>query len=150
MKNIIKSILKYLILFVFGGIVYYLIEMCWRGYSHWTMFLLGGACFVSVGLINNIFSWKMPLEIQAVVGAVLITLLELIVGLIVNVKLGWNVWDYSDLPLNFMGQICLPFSVLWCILSTIIIIVDDKIRYKFFNERSPIYTTIIGKHIFLR
>lgn len=141
----IKSLIKYIVLFLFGGIVYYLIEILWRGYSHWTMIILGGLCFVSVGLINNVMSWNMVIELQALIGAVLITSLEFVVGLIVNVKLGWYIWDYSNVPFNFLGQICLPFSLLWYILSMIIIFTDDYIRYAFFNEKKPVYKCIFNR-----
>lgn len=141
----VKNVLKYVALFLFGGVTYYLIEILWRGYSHWTMFILGGLCFVAVGLINNIFPWTMKLELQAFIGAIIITLLELIVGLIVNVKLNWSVWDYSDMPFNFLGQICLPFSLLWYVLSIVIILLDDYIRYKFFGEQKPTYISIFSK-----
>ena len=141
----IKSLIKYVVLFLFGGMVYYLIEILWRGYSHWTMIILGGLCFVSVGLINNVLSWSMVIELQALIGAVLITSLEFVVGLIVNVKLGWCIWDYSNVPFNFLGQICLPFSLLWYILSMIIIFTDDYIRYAFFNEKKPVYKSIFNR-----
>lgn len=138
----IKSLIKYAVLFFFGGLVYYLIEILWRGYSHWTMIILGGLCFVAVGLINNILPWNMVIELQALIGAVLITSLEFIVGLIVNVNLGWNIWDYSNVPFNFLGQICLPFSLLWYMLSIIVIFTDDYIRHIFFNEKKPVYKSI--------
>ena len=44
---------KYLFLFAVGGALYVLIELLWRGWSHWTMFALGGLCFVYLGLINE-------------------------------------------------------------------------------------------------
>ncbi len=138
----IKSLIKYAVLFFFGGLVYYLIEILWRGYSHWTMIILGGLCFVAVGLINNILPWNMVIELQALIGAVLITSLEFIVGLIVNVNLGWDIWDYSNVPFNFLGQICLPFSLLWYMLSIIVIFTDDYIRHIFFNEKKPVYKSI--------
>lgn len=138
----IKSLIKYAVLFFFGGLVYYLIEILWRGYSHWTMIILGGLCFVAVGLINNILPWNMVIELQALIGAVLITSLEFVVGLIVNVNLGWDIWDYSNVPFNFLGQICLPFSLLWYMLSIIVIFTDDYIRHIFFNEKKPVYKSI--------
>lgn len=141
----IKSLIKYVVLFLFGGLVYYLIEILWRGYSHWTMIILGGLCFVAVGLINNVLSWNMVIELQALIGAILITSLEFVVGLIVNVELGWSIWDYSNVPFNFLGQICLPFSLLWYILSIIIIFTDDYIRYVFFNEKKPVYKSIFNR-----
>ena len=138
----IKSLIKYAVLFFFGGLVYYLIEILWRGYSHWTMIILGGLCFVAVGLINNILPRNMVIELQALIGAVLITSLEFVVGLIVNVNLGWDIWDYSNVPFNFLGQICLPFSLLWYMLSIIVIFTDDYIRHIFFNEKKPVYKSI--------
>lgn len=138
----IKNLIKYAVLFFFGGLVYYLIEILWRGYSHWTMIILGGLCFVAVGLINNILPWNMVIELQALIGAVLITSLEFVVGLIINVNLGWDIWDYSNVPFNFLGQICLPFSLLWYMLSIIVIFTDDYIRHIFFNEKKPVYKSI--------
>ena len=53
---------KYLFLFNVGGLLYILIELIWRGRSHWTMFLLGGICFVFLGLINEVLSWQMATD----------------------------------------------------------------------------------------
>ena len=60
---------KYLFLFGVGGLLYILIELIWRGRSHWTMFLLGGICFVFLGLINEVIPWQMPLWQQILIGA---------------------------------------------------------------------------------
>ena len=133
------SVLKYFFLFFFGGIVYVLIEMLWRGYSHWSMFILGGICFVLLGLINKKYTWDIPLLIQMLIGTFIITLMEFIFGCIFNLWLNLNVWDYYDLPFNIMGQICLPYSVLWMFLSLIIIFVDDGIRHFLFGEELPEY-----------
>lgn len=142
MKNILKLFGKYMILFIIGGIVYNLIEILWRGYSHWTMFILGGICFICLGLINEFIPWDMPLCIQMLIGTIIITTLEYITGCIVNIKLGMNVWDYSELPFNLNGQICLLFSILWYFISVIGIILDDIIRWKLFKENKPTYKII--------
>ena len=146
MKKKFLSILKYIFLFIFGGFAYILIELLWRGRTHWTMFILGGIAFVSVGLLNNVLPWEMNFETQATIGATIITVLEFITGVIVNIIFKMNVWNYSSIPLNIMGQICLPFSLLWLLLSGIIIIVDDYIRYKFFKEQKPKYKFLFWKN----
>lgn len=64
--------------------------------------------------------WK-----QMLLGSVIITLLEFVCGCIVNLLLHWNVWDYSNLPFNILGQICLPFSILWFFISFVAIVIDD-------------------------
>ena len=79
---------KYLFLFDVGGLLYILIELIWRGRSHWTMFLLGGICFVFLGLINEVIPWQMPLWQQMIIGAIGITILEFLTGCIVNLWLG--------------------------------------------------------------
>lgn len=138
-KKIFKLITKYAVLFVMGGLVYMSLEILWRGYTHWTMGVLGGICFICLGLINEILSWETPLALQMLIGGTIITILEFITGCIVNLWLGWNVWDYSNLPLNLLGQICLPFSILWYFISAIGIVIDDYIRYIYFDEECPRY-----------
>ena len=134
-----KTIFKNLILFIIGGIIYILIEILYRGNSHWTMGILGGGCFLLIGWINEFFSWELPLYLQGVVGAIIITILEFITGCIVNIGLGWQVWDYSALPLNLCGQICLSFSLAWIGLSMIGVVLDDTLRWLLFKEEEPKY-----------
>lgn len=137
--KVIKCILKIIILFIIGGTIYVSLELLFRGRSHISMFILGGLCFVLIGGINNYISWEMPLILQMLIGAVIITTSEFITGYIVNIKLGLNVWDYSNQPFNIMGQICLSFSFLWMLISLIAIVLDDYLRYWIFKEKKPKY-----------
>lgn len=130
---------KNFVLGVLGGLLYVGIEILWRGYSHWTMFLLGGICFVCLGTINEIIPWCMPLWKQVLIGTAIITVAEFVVGCVVNLLLGWNVWDYSAAPFNLMGQICLPYIVLWIPLTIAGIVLDDYLRYWLFSEEKPHY-----------
>ena len=132
-----KQIIKYLFSGGIVGVLYTLIEIFYRGYSHWTMFLLGGICFILLGLINEVLSWGTPIWKQALIGGAIITTLEFIVGCIINLWLGWDIWHYDKL--DILGQICIPFFFVWCVLSIIGIILDDYIRYWFFNEKLPRY-----------
>ena len=137
-----NKLLKYYTLGTLGGTVYVFIELMWRGYSHWSMFLLGGICFIALGLINEVIPWEMPLTAQMFIGCAIITALEFITGCIVNLWLGWDVWDYSDLPYNLLGQISVVSSVGWYFLSAVGIVLDDWLRYIFFGEEKPRYTII--------
>ena len=130
---------KHLILGTIGGLIYVLLELIWRGYSHWTMFLLGGTCFVLLGLINEILDWDTPLTLQMLIGCAVITALEFITGCVVNLWLGWNVWDYSDLKFNILGQISLFSSIGWYFISLVGITLDDWLRYRLFGEKKPHY-----------
>ena len=137
-----SKIKKYEFLFFVGATIYVIIEKLYRGYSHWTMFLLGGICFIALGLINEVMPWDMPLLLQMFIGGAIITVLELITGCVVNLWLGWNVWDYSELPFNLWGQISLFSSIVWVGLSLVGIVLDDYIRWKFFGEEKPRYKWI--------
>lgn len=130
---------KNLIIFSLGGIFYLMIEMLWRGYSHWSMFVLGGACFLIIGLINERARGKMILPLQMLIGSAAITILEFAVGYVVNIKLGLDVWSYYDMPYNIMGQVCLPYMILWFFLSLGCIFVDDELRCRLFGEERQKY-----------
>lgn len=138
----LRHSLKAAFLFVVGGLVYILIELIWRGHTHISMFILGGICFVAIGLINEVFPWNLGLLWQSMIGAVIVTVLEFITGVIVNIWLGLNVWDYSNMPFNLLGQICLPFAFAWVALSAIAIVFDDYLRYWIFGEEKPRYKLI--------
>ena len=126
-----------------GGALYVALEMLWRGRSHWTMAILGGLCFMLIGLLNELLPWEMPLLLQGVIGsAAIVTPLEFVTGCIVNLWLGWNVWDYSALLCNLWGQICLPFSLLWVAVSMGAVVMDDWLRHWLFGEERPRYRLI--------
>ncbi|NLP17329.1 MAG: hypothetical protein GX379_09910 [Clostridiales bacterium] len=118
--------LQYLFLFFIGGFTYGAIEILSRGYSHISMMIAGGICFILIGLINKLsdigFIGKMAISV------VIITVVEFVTGIIVNVWLNLNVWDYSDLPLNLMGQICIYYSLIWFILSALALKLDKYLR----------------------
>lgn len=95
-------------LFLLGGSAYVGLEYLWRGWSHISMFLAGGTAFLLLGKLR---SKNQSLPLRALEGSGIITGVELAAGLLVN--RGYRVWDYRGLPLNFLGQICLPFSLLW-------------------------------------
>ena len=119
-----KRIIHHLPLAVVGGLLYVGIELLWRGRSHWSMALLGGLCFVAIGLLNE---GKRPpsMPVQMLLGALIVTAAELVAGLIVNVWLGLGVWDYSHMPHNLWGQICLPYSAAWFALSGVAVLLED-------------------------
>ena len=105
-----------LTVFLSGGLIYSMIEILFRGFTHWSMTLTGGACL----LIMYRHFTAHPDEgmlAKCIYGCTVITSLELLVGCVVNLLLGWNVWDYSRFRLNLFGQICLPYSLLWCVLG---------------------------------
>ena len=137
-----SRVLRLATLWLWGGFIYYTIELVWRGYSHPSMFIVGGLCFLLLGGINNWLSWDLWLVSQAVIGAVGITVIEFIAGLVVNRWLGMGVWDYGGMPMNLLGQVCLPYTLLWVPLSVVGIVLDDFLRWKLYGEERPRYNIL--------
>ena len=122
-----------------GGLCYYGLETTFRGYSHWTMTILGGLCFALIGGMNEYFPRDMALLEQGIAGGCLITGVELAAGLVLNRFLGLWIWDYSRMPFNLWGQICLPFSLLWVAVAMGAVVLDDWLRWVLFGEKMPRY-----------
>ena len=101
--------------FLLGGGVYAGLEILWRSYTHWTMFLTGGLCFSLLYALAT--QTSLPMLTKCALGALIITTVEFFVGCLINLALGWNVWDYSHFRFNLLGQVCPLFTGLWFALS---------------------------------
>ena len=107
---------EYLCVFLAGGVIYGCLELIWRGYTHWSMILAGGICLLSIHLLNlRLSEWN--IFIRCVLYSLVITAVEFSVGVIVNIVLGLDVWDYSSVPGNILGQVCPSFTLLWMVIS---------------------------------
>lgn len=134
-----RKYLKCLLLYGIGGLLYIALELAWRGHSHWTMFFLGGLCFVLIGAVNEVIPWCMPLWEQTLVGVLIVTGSEFLTGCVVNLWLGWEVWDYSGLPGNILGQVCVQYVLLWVPVALAAVVLDDWLRFWIFEEERPHY-----------
>lgn len=124
---------KECVLFYLGGLLYCGLELLWRQWSHGSMFVLGGLCFWLVGRIGR----QLPLLARMAIGALLVTFLEFWTGMLVNRVLHWGVWDYSDTAWNLLGQICLPYTLLWFPVSGFAVLADRSLRRALFREGLP-------------
>ncbi len=122
----VKAI-AYPVTFALGAVIYSLVEILWRGHTHWTMSITGGLCLSAIYFLGGVMEVT-PLPLRWLAGALTITLMELAVGCIVNLCLGWSVWDYSAVKYNLLGQICLPYCLLWYLLSIPAFYLCDLIR----------------------
>ena len=122
-----KFLIKEFLLFTVFGFLYSIVEILFRGYTFNSMFIVGGICGVFIGLIND-KTPDMPLIYQCLIGSLIVTTIEFISGYILNIHLGLGIWDYSNQPYNFMGQICPMFSVAWFFLSIPVIYLDDYLK----------------------
>jgi hypothetical protein len=106
---------KCLMKFLIGGVGYGLIELIWRGRTHFSMVITGGACLVAICAVNEKMRER-HVFLRAAVCAAAITAAEFAVGMLVNRALGMGVWDYSGMAGNILGQICPLYSFLWFLL----------------------------------
>jgi len=119
------------LIFLFGGVGYYALELFLRGRSHWSMALCGALCFYFFYRLNATYP-RASLPARALIGAIFITTVELLAGCWLNLRLGLGIWDYSTQPFHFMGQICLSFSLVWFILCFPLSAVCRHIRCRIF------------------
>lgn len=107
-----------------AGGIYMMIELAWRGYTHWTMMILAAVVFVCAGILDEL---DKPLKKwqQVIIGTIIATALEFVTGIIVNLWLGLNIWDYSDQPGNILGQICPLFTLAWAFLMIVSIKLEN-------------------------
>lgn len=98
--------------------------------------------FLLLGGLNEWLPWEMPFWGQCLLGAAMVTAAEFAAGCVLNLWLGLGVWDYTDMPFNLMGQICLPFSAAWIVVSAAAILLDDWLRWQLYGEDKPHYRWI--------
>ncbi len=134
-----KCFLKYFTVFAVGAMAYGLIEIAARGFTHITMGFLGGISMIVISILNDMRRKGLPLITELIIITIFITVCEFIAGIILNVNLHLNIWDYSQIPMNIMGQICVPFMFIWLILSYVGIIVEEFMRAHLFFSGKALY-----------
>ena len=139
-----KEVYKNIILFSIFGAIYCGLEVLWRGRTDVSMAICGGFAGVLIGLLNEAeFQDKMSVLSQCIFGMFIITFLEGCFGIILNVFLKLNIWDYSNMwGQFFFGQCCIPYCILWFFLSGVAIFLDDWLRYLMFDEPPKKYKWI--------
>lgn len=134
-----SQIQAYIMMFLTGGFLYCGLEILFRGYSHISMLLAGGTCFLLVGAVQHLLGSSASLLSQMLFCGIMITTVEFIFGMVVNRQMQLNVWDYSGQQYNFLGQICLLYTNLWILLSCPMIILHDFMEYVLLDTGFPSY-----------
>ena len=147
-----KKFIGKLGLFLSCGFIYCMIEILFRGWSHWSMFVLAGFLGVfCIDSINNVLSFDCDYIVQILISTILCTIGEGISGIILNVWLQLNVWNYSKMTFGtfFFGQCNVLFCFAWMLIISIIIFYCDAYNYYILKiEPCPYY--IIFGHKFLQ
>lgn len=147
MKTMKKTILKNVVLSVVGGLSYGIIELIYRQKTYYLMILCGAIAIILLDKINDYISWDMDILLQGCIGSLIITGMEFIIGNLYLMGIVPKMWDYSNVWLNYKGIICLPFSLIWILLSICAILLADTINYYVFHELPVPYYKLFGKTI---
>lgn len=146
LKSRLSNAVLTMLLCTWGGAVYFLLEVLWKEIGghperiHWSMLVVAVILSLALERGGAQCPWEWSLPLQAMVCTVLITAVEFVAGLVLNVWIGLDIWDYSNLPLNLCGQICLWYSALWFVLSLVFIPVFDWLRYLVQGGERPHYS----------
>lgn len=143
----LHNALKSVVLWLFGGAVYFLVEVAFKtvtGHQQsisWTMLILAAIICIPLDRANEAMSWNTPLWLQAILGGIAITAVELGAGIFLNCWLGLGIWDYSGCWGNLWGQICPKWTLIWCFVAGIGIVLFDWLRWILWpgEERKPKY-----------
>ena len=125
-----KYLKKYSLLFILGAVGYASMEIIFRGFTHWSMVIAGGLCFILFSMVAGLFAER-SIFLRAAVSALCVTAVEFIFGVVFNLWLGMGVWDYSDRAFNILGQVCPAFTVLWAGIALAFLPLADIINRDF-------------------
>lgn len=137
--------IKTIILFAIGFCSYITLEVLFRGFSFPLMGVCGGISILVLDKINDNISWNVDLLLQGIIGSIFISGLEFIIGTLSLTGYLPLMWDYSTIPLNYRGIVCLPFSALWVFLSIIAIFIADAYNYYVLEQTQCPYYILFGK-----
>ena len=129
------KVIKSLVMFIAGFCAFITIEVLFRGYSYAMSGVMGGLAVIALDKINDEISWETDLAMQALIGGAFVTAMEFAVGAIAKyTNILPQMWDYTDVPFNLGGIICLPFTIAWTLLSVLAIFLADAINYYIFED----------------
>lgn len=111
-----KYLLGIIVSFTIGFSVYPVIEILYKGHTHISMAFAGGICMILIFMTDCAME-SCSMISKAVASALAVTVTEFVFGVVLNVFLSMGVWDYSDMPANIMGQVCVRYFFVWLLLS---------------------------------
>jgi uncharacterized membrane protein len=102
---------------------------CFFGFASLWSLGMGGLSAVILNLFYMI-PFKLHILLLMLIGGIVITVVELGFGMLLNILLKLDIWDYSnstihingyDIPLHFKGQVDIYHSLIWIGMSYLII-----------------------------
>ena len=141
-----KKISPLTTIFCISGFIYTMLELLWRGRTHWTMFICAGLCGLVMAAVNdNLFEFETDYRLQVFTAALMCSIMEFFFGIIFNGD--FTIWDYRGLwgTLHIFGdQVNVLFFGVWIVISFFALPFLDWMQWKLGLEDKPYYR--IGYH----
>ena len=120
------------------GYGYAIIEVLWRGHTHWTMLIVGGLCGMLAGSLDRLPGiGTMSVLARCLIGTMITLSVELASGCILNRWLKLGVWDYTGKPFAILGQVCPQYGIAWFFLMPLAMWSADMLRYMVWRDGAP-------------
>lgn len=153
-QNELYNCLYYFIIYAFLG---WVLEVSYRvlntGKFSNRGFLIGAYCPIyGIGAILALYlikPFKNNIVMLFIVSFIITSILEFVTGFVLEKIFKYKWWNYSDLPFNIKGYICLKFSIIWglaCIflINTLSPLVEKFVLWTpFFIGIATIYLVLI-------
>ena len=152
MTAVLYQYLCYFFIYAFFG---WCIEVCFAAFKHGVFvnrgFLNGPVCPI-YGVGVCVVVWVLsPLKknfLLLFLGSVLLTsALEWFTGFVLEKVFHQKWWDYSDMPFNIKGYVCLKFTILWGLAASFIIGAIHRFIYMLI-EKTPFVLGVILLAVF--
>lgn len=137
LRSISKKFSEYVFFWSLGGTIYYSLELWFRGFSHWSMFVLGGFVLLFCVRQGIRMKWTEGLVIQIIRAVIYTVSLEFVTGIVFNKWLRKSIWDYTDQPMNLWGQVCVPFMIIFSGLILLAIVLGGVLSNVLYKEMKP-------------
>lgn len=138
----------FILIFILCGVIYYSMELIWRGYSHYSMFLCAGVAGLVIMFLNDHFyNFSTDFRIQSLTAGLICSIIEYGIGEIFNRD--YSIWDYRGLwgTISWLdNQVNILFVGLWIVISCFAIPFLDYMQWKLGLGKKPWYR--IGKRFF--
>lgn len=90
-----------------------------RGFLHGPVIPIYG--FAAISILLATIPFKDNILLIFILGALAASAMELVTGSLMEKIFHVKYWDYSDLPLNYKGHVCLFVSIFWGFLSILMV-----------------------------
>ena len=147
LKRPTLKLIPIILIFIISGIIYCLIEIAYRGYTHYSMFLCAGMAGIAITFLNDwVYEFNTDFRTQCITAGLICSGIEFIIGEFFNRD--YSIWDYRGLWGTIKcldSQVNVMFVCAWIVICAFAIPFLDYLQWKLGMGEKPWYR--IGNRI---